>query len=124
LGILEALRGILKNKNKLAVSEKMSSKDFELLVKCLNNNDLTIRLNASLFLYDLADKRLLSPALLSAKNVKNPEFLYLHLVAIYGSYRHLSEPEKSQLGKSLQQFLLVILVQGYERPENYLMNYI
>lgn len=106
LGVLVALNEMLRNKS-LAheIIKNLNDNDRRLLVKCLTDNDLTIRINASLFLFDLGDASVIPMAIESAKKVKNPDYIYLHFVAIDGAYRKLLEQKRKPIRDDLQSIL-------------------
>jgi hypothetical protein len=104
LGVLVALTEMLRNNKSLspAVSKELSSKDLELIVKALNDDDRTTRIYAGEFLYDLGDTRVVDPALESAKTSKE-EGRYQSVFVIKGAFQELPVDKKALVKGVLKQ---------------------
>lgn len=84
LGTAVALAEMLRYKkdDRKAVQGILSEEQIDALVKAASDDDRTIRIYASEFLYDLADPRTVTPALKLVNNTENPDGKYNLLLVV------------------------------------------
>ena len=105
LGIIYALNKMLRDNKELAqgLSSRLSLEDLKIILEALNDPDKAVRINASEFLHNLGDPRIIEPALSLTGNSRSLETYELSKFVVEGAYFNLSPAVKEETAQSLKE---------------------
>jgi hypothetical protein len=104
LGVVVALAEMLRTRKqqRKEISQLLSVNDLHLLAKAAGDDDRTVRIYASEFLFDLGDPRAV-PIALELMKTTSDDGKYNLIIVIQGAIPDLSPEERSRIFASLQQ---------------------
>lgn len=103
LGVVFALNGMLREaaaRNRM-VARELTDDDIKLLVNAASDDDKTVRLQATEFLFKLKDPRVVEPSLQAVRDRRNPDGVYNAVLILKSVYGDLENAEQQRVRAAL-----------------------
>jgi hypothetical protein len=103
VGVTYSLTGILRENPKLSdrIAKELTDEDIRLLVEAASDKDKTVRLQATEFLFNLKDRRLVQPSLEAVRSAKNQDGVYNSVLILKSVYPDLAASEQKRVSEEL-----------------------